>query len=47
MNLGERNHRYLGLVFTNQEYAIIPYTVPFIPPNYPPALNIPTDATPI
>ena len=46
-DLGGGNHGYLGLVLTDQEYATIPHTAPFIPPNYPPALNIPTDATPI
>ena len=29
------NHRYLGLVLTDQEYATIPHTAPFILPNYP------------
>ena len=46
-DLGGGNYRYLGLVLTDQEYTTIPYTAPFIPPNYPPALNIPTKAKPI
>ena len=44
-DLGGGNHGYLELVLTNQEYAIIPHTAPFILPNYPPALIISTDAT--
>ena len=30
IHLGEGNHRYLGLELTDQEYATIPYTTPFI-----------------
>ena len=44
-DLGGGNHGYLGLVLTDKEYATIPHTAPFIPPNYSLALNIPTDAT--
>ena len=35
------------MILTNQEYAIISHTEPFIPPNYPLTLNISTDTTPI
>ena len=34
------NHSYLDLVLTGEEYASIPYTQPFIAPNYPPLLAI-------
>lgn len=44
-DIGGGNHRYLGLVLTDQEYATIPHKEPFIPPNYPLALNIPANAT--
>ena len=44
-DLGGGNHGYLGLVLTDVEYASIPHTVPFVPPNYPPALVIPPTAT--
>ena len=47
IDLGGGNHRYLVLVLTNQEYAPIPHTAPFILSNYPLALNIPTDTIPI
>ena len=40
-DLGGGNHGYLGLVLSDEEYAAIQGTVPFIAPNYPPALNIP------
>ena len=46
-DLGGGNQGYLALVLTDQKYATIPHAAPFIPPNYPPALNVPTDATPI
>ena len=46
-DLGEGNHRYLGFVLTDQEYASIPHIAPFIPSNYPPALNISIGTTPI
>ena len=41
------DHGYCGLVLTDQEYALIPGTQPFIPPMYPSPLDIPNDATPI
>ena len=46
-DLGGGNHGYLGLILTDQEYATIPHTAPFVPPTYPAALNIPSDATQI
>ena len=46
-DLGGGNHGYLGLVLTDQEYATVPHTTPLSPPNYPPPLSIPADATPI
>ena len=39
-DLGSRNHGYLGLLCTDEEYAEIPHTQPFIPPNYPGPLTI-------
>ena len=46
-DLGGGNHGYLGLVLTDAEYNSIPNTQPFVPPNYPPPLTIPSTATPI
>ena len=46
-DLGGGNHGYLGLVLTDEEYASIPHTQPFIAPNYPPPLAIPATSTPI
>ena len=46
-DLGGGDHRYLGLVLTDAEYAQITGTSPFVAPNYPQALNIPANATPI
>ena len=46
-NLGSGNYGYLGLVLTEVEYASIPNRQPFVPPNYPPPLTIPTTAIPI
>ena len=46
-DLGGGNHGYLGLVLTDEEYASIPHTQPFVPPNYPPPLSIPANATAI
>ena len=45
--LGGRNHGYLDLVLTEEEYASILYTQPFIAPNYPPLLTILPTSTPI
>ena len=46
-DLGGGNHRYLGLVLTDEEYALIPNTQPFIAPNYPPPLIISANTTQI
>ena len=46
-DLGGGNHGYLGLVLTNEEYATIPNTQPFVAPNYPPTLVIPPTSTQI
>ena len=46
-DLGGGDHGYLGLVLTDQEYASIPGTEPFIAPMYPGPLDIPNNATPI
>jgi len=46
-DLGGGNHGYLGLVLTDAEYNSIPNTQPFVPPNYPPPLTIPSTATAI
>ena len=43
--LGGGDHGYLGLVLDDAEYASVPGTVPFVPPGYPPVLNIPAGAT--
>ena len=43
-NLGGRNHSYLGLLCTDEEYAEIPHTQPFTPPNYLGPLTIPSIA---
>ena len=44
-DLGGGNHGYLALVLTDEEYASIPNTQPFVVPTYPPLLVIPTIAT--
>ena len=45
-NLGGGDHGYLGLVLTNAEYtSITPRPPAFVPPNYPPNLVIPGNAT--
>ena len=46
-DLGGGNHGYLGLVLTDEEYATIPNTQPFVAPNYPPTLVIPPMSTQI
>ena len=46
-DLGGGNHGYLALVLSDEEYATIPNTEPFILPTYPPPLVIPNNATPI
>ena len=46
-DLGGGNYGYLGLVLTDQEYASIPHTQPFIAPRYPQTLTIPRTAMPI
>ena len=46
-DLGGGNHGYLGLVLTDQEYAIIPNTQPFIAPQYPQPLVITANAAQI
>ena len=46
-DLGGGNHGYLGLVLTDEEYATIPNTQPFVAPNYPPTLVIPPLSTQI
>ena len=46
-DLGGGNHGYLGLVLTDDEYASIPHTQPFVAPNYPPPLLIPATSTQI
>ena len=46
-DLGGGNHGYLALVLSDEEYATIPNTEPFILPMYPPPLVIPNNATPI
>ena len=45
--MGGGNHGYLGLVLTDEEYASISHTQPFVPQNYPPPLSIPANATAI
>ena len=45
--LGGGNHGYLGLVKIEAECAEIPNTLPFVDPEYPPALTTPVDSTPI
>ena len=45
--MGSGNYGYLGLVLTDEEYASIPHTQPFEPPNYPLLLSIPSNATTI
>ena len=45
MDLGGGNHSYLALVLTDEEYASIPNTQPFVAPTYPLPLVIPTIAT--
>lgn len=44
-DLGGGNHGYLGLALTDQEYASIPNTQPFIAPHCPPPLLIPATST--
>jgi len=44
-DLGGGNHGYLGLLCTDEEYAEIPHAQPFVPPNYPGPLTIPSTAT--
>ena len=46
-DLGRGNHGYLFLVLTNEEYASIPDTEPFVPLTYSGPLVIPATATPI
>ena len=46
-DLGGRNYGYLGLVLTNEEYALIPNIQPFIASNYPPPLVIPANTSQI
>ena len=46
-DLGGGNHGYLALVLTDQEYASIPNTQPFVVPTYPPPLVVPPIATPL
>ena len=46
-DLGGGEHGYLGLVLTDEEYATIPDTQPFVPPMCPGPLNMPNNATPI
>ena len=45
-DLGGRNHGCLGLVKTEDEYAEIPNTLPFVGPEHPPVLTMPDDSTP-
>ena len=44
-DLGGGYHGYLGLVLNATEYATVPGTVPFVPPNFPPVLVIPPNAS--
>ena len=44
-DLGSGNHGYLDLLCTDKEYAEIPHTQSFVPPNYPGPLIIPSTAT--
>ena len=45
-DLGGGDHGYLGLVLTDAEYAAIAPNIPaFVAPHFPPALNIPNDAS--
>ena len=46
-DLGGGNHGYLGLVLTDEEYATITGTQPFVAPEYPAPLVIPPTATAI
>ena len=46
-DLGGGNHGYLGLILTDEEYATITHTQPFVPPTYPGHLTIPETATAI
>ena len=46
-DLGGGNHGYLALVLSDEEYATIPNTEPFILPTYLPPLVIPNNTTPI
>ena len=45
--LGGGDHGYLGLVLTDEEYATVPGTTPFVAPTYPPPLTIPALTTPV
>ena len=47
MDLGGDKHGYLGLVLSNEEYASITNTQPFITPTYPQLLIILADTTAI
>ena len=46
-DLGGRNHYYLALVLSNEDYQSIPNMQPFVLPTYPPPLAILTNSTPI
>ena len=46
-DLGGGNHGYLALVLTDEQYAQIPHTQPFVAPQYPPPLIVLSTATPI
>ena len=47
IDLGGGNHGYLALVLSDEEYATIPDTEPFILPTHSLLLVIPNNATPI
>ena len=44
-DLGGGDHGFLGLVLSDEDYAKIPNTQPFVAPTYPNALVIPSTAT--
>ena len=44
-DLGGGNHGYLGLVLSDEEYATIEGTAPFVAPEYPDPLTIPAGAS--
>ena len=46
-DLGGGYNNYLGLTLTDEEHSTIPTTQPFVPPTYPPLLEIPAIATTI